>query len=115
MALGFLIIEDNKDTGSLLILIGLILFMVNFGATLGPIIFVIIPEIVDASFIPYSVFMNWFASAITVLLFPIISELLPNKNPAIIFAFFAIWCIISYIVNKKYLVETKNKTSKEIQ
>jgi len=43
IALGFLIIKHQNGFGTTLILLGLILFMFNYGVTLGPIVFVIIP------------------------------------------------------------------------
>jgi len=52
--------------------------MANFGLTLGPIVWMYIPEIVQASFLPYSTMMNWAGSAVCILLFPIIKATLPG-------------------------------------
>lgn len=48
------------------------------------------------------------------LLFPIIKKGLPNENPAALFFFFAIWSIVSYFINVKYIIETRNKGEKQI-
>jgi len=39
---------------------------------------------------------------------------LPNKNPGYLFIFFCAWCVISFLINAKYTIETKGKTEKEI-
>lgn len=89
--------------------------MANFGLSLGPIVWMYIPEIVAPSFLPYSTMMNWGGSALSILLFPIIKSKLPNENPALMFLFFAIWSGMSYMINKKYIIETKGKTNVQIQ
>lgn len=98
-----------------LILIGLFTYMINFGLSLGPVVWMYIPEIVPAKFLPYSTMINWGGSAFCILFFPIIKARLPNQNPALMFYFFAIWSIFAFFVNKKYLIETKNKPSTQIQ
>lgn len=69
---GFFLVNINKDAGTVFILLGLIFYILNFGMTLGPIVFVIIPEIVNSKFLPYAVMMNWAGAAISLLFFPII-------------------------------------------
>lgn len=88
--------------------------MANFGLTLGPVVWVYLPEIVQPNVLPYATGTNWGTAAFIMLLFPVIKESLPQKNPALLFVFFAFWCVISYFFNKKYLIETKGKTENEI-
>ena len=104
IALGFFMINTNGSVGTFFILFGLILYIFNFGMTLGPVVFVIIPEIVNSKFLPYAVMINWVGAALSLLLFPIILEYLPNKSPAYLFIFFAGWSLFSYFINKKYLI-----------
>ncbi len=85
-------------------MIGLFGYMANFGLSLGPIVWLYIPEIVDASFLPYSTMVNWGGSALSILLFPIIKAQLPDENPALLFIFFAIWSLMSFFINRKYIV-----------
>lgn len=58
---------------------------------------------------------NWGASALSILLFPIIKDNLPGKNPAPMFLFFAVWSSLAWIVNSKYVVETKDKSASQIK
>ena len=48
-------------------------------------------------------------------MFPILTEKVLEKNPAILFCFFTGWCFLSFIFNWKYVIETKDKTEKAIQ
>ena len=88
--------------------------MGSFNLSLGPIVWLYIPEIVEPSFLPFSTMTNWGTSALSILLFPIIRDHLPDKNPAPLFLFFAVWSGIAFVVNKKYVVETRNRTATEI-
>jgi hypothetical protein len=56
--------------------------------------------------------VNWGASALSILLFPIIKARLPNSNPALMFLFFATWSTGAFLFNSKYIIETKEKTSR---
>jgi SP family arabinose:H+ symporter-like MFS transporter len=114
IAFGFWAKESTQGLGLGLIITGLFLFMANFGLTLGPVVWVYLPEIVQSSIIPYATATNWGSASLITLLFPVIKDHLPKKNPAWLFIFFALWCGLSFIFNKKYLVETRNKTEKEI-
>lgn len=59
--------------------------------------------------------VNWGGSALSILLFPIIKDHLPGNNPAPMFLFFAIWSSMAFVVNSRYVVETKEKTSSQIR
>jgi hypothetical protein len=43
IAIGFFIKDSNKDVSSGLILFGLVVFMANFGLSLGPVVWLYIP------------------------------------------------------------------------
>jgi len=43
IAVGFFIHDSNTDVGNVLILLGLVIFMANFGLTLGPVVWLYIP------------------------------------------------------------------------
>lgn len=114
IGVGFLIRDSNEDAGNIMILLGLVLFMANFGLSLGPVVWLYIPEVVQPSIIPFSTGINWAGAALVMLLFPIIKKGLPNENPSYLFFFFSIWCGVSFLINAKYTIETKGKTEKEI-
>ena len=59
--------------------------------------------------------VNWGGSALSILLFPIIKDHLPGNNPAPMFMFFAIWSVMAVVVNSRYIVETKEKTTAQIR
>ena len=63
----------------------------------------------------YVVAFNWISNTIVVMFFPILTEYLLNGNPCLLFAFFTISCVIGAVFNYKYMIETKDKTEKEIR
>lgn len=72
IAFGFSIKSQNSTVGLTFIILGLILFMANFGLTLGPVVWVYLPEIVQSDVMPYATGMNWGTAALIMLLFPVI-------------------------------------------
>ncbi len=111
VAIGF--IYENSVSGSVLIMMGLFVFMLNFGYSLGPVVWLYIPEVVETEIIPYSTLANWSAATLVILLFPVISNAFGTPVP--LFFFFAGWSLAAFFINKKYLVETKLKTEREIR
>lgn len=91
------------------------MFIVDFGLTLGPVAWIFIPEVVEPNVIPYSTTANWLAGSVVIILFPILTEDFLNGNPAILFSFSTAWCLGSAIINYFYVLETKDKTEKEIR
>jgi SP family xylose:H+ symportor-like MFS transporter len=104
IGVGFFIHDSNTDVGNVFILLGLVIFMANFGLSLGPVVWLYIPEIVQPSIVPFSTGVNWAGAALVMLLFPIITEILPNKNPGYLFFFFSAWCVASFLINAKYTI-----------
>lgn len=70
---------QDKPTVSL---IGGILFMINYGCTLGPVVWLYIPEVVPPSMISLTTAFNWVSYAFVVTLFPITTERLFGGNPS---------------------------------
>jgi MFS family permease len=115
IGIGFLIQYAYPNASVFLILNGLFLFMANFGLSIGPIVWIYIAEIVKPEILPYTTMMNWGSSAMILLLFPIIKKTLWNENPSLLFLVFSIWCSLSYLINRKYIIETMGKTEEEIR
>ena len=65
--------------------------------------------------VPFSTAANWICASLIIIMFPILTEKVLEKNPAILFCFFTGWCFLSFIFNWKYVIETKDKTEKAIQ
>jgi hypothetical protein len=104
IGVGFFIHDSNTDVGNAFILTGLVIFMANFGISLGPVVWLYIPEVVQPGIVPFSTGINWGGAALVMLLFPIIQENLPNQNPAYLFLFFCAWCVASFLINAKYTI-----------
>jgi len=56
-----------------MIVVGLFLFMGIFGVSLGPVVWLYIPEIVAPKIVPYSTMVNWVSASSVIILFPIIT------------------------------------------
>lgn len=113
IGIGFYLKNDsieNSSLGESLILIGLIIFMGVFGVSLGPIVWLCIPEIVQPKVIPFSTAMNWICASIIIILFPIITENVLNSNPTLLFFIFTVLLILFLVFFFRSLIETKDKT-----
>ena len=73
IAVGFLNQSFPDEVKNSLIIIGLVIFMANFGLSLGPIVWLYIPEIVEPEIIPFSTLSNWASAALIMIFFPIMS------------------------------------------
>ena len=93
---------------SLIFVIGFITFRVIFSATLGPIVWIILPETTDPEIVGYAAMLNWFAAALVSFSFPIVVE--KFGGPEYMFAFLAVLMLAGFYINKKILVETKGKS-----
>lgn len=72
IAAGFFLTKTSPGVSIVLIVFGLVLFMANFGFTLGPVVWVYLPEIVQPNVLPYATMVNWASAALIMLLFPVI-------------------------------------------
>lgn len=64
----------EEESGQPLILLGLFLYMGVFGISLGPVVWLYIPEIVQPNVVPFSTAANWISCALVISLFPIITK-----------------------------------------
>lgn len=112
MVIGVAFLALDGSAQQIIVITSLYIFMTSFGFTLGPVVWLYIPEIVPANVVPYTTLANWAGASITIILFPILGSALPDGS---LFFFFAGWCVLSLIFNHKYVVETKNQTDKEIK
>jgi MFS family permease len=63
-------------------LIGAIVFMINYGCSLGPVVWLYIPEVVPSSMIPLTTAFNWISFSTVVTVFPITTDKLFNGDPS---------------------------------
>ncbi len=87
-----------------MVLTGLLSFMVNFAFTLGPLVWMYVPQVAQPNIVTLATAMNWFGATLVMFLFPILKGKLLNNNPAILFYFFSFWCFLSLFINQKFIV-----------
>ncbi len=78
IAAGFFLTKTIPGVSIVLIVFGMVLFMASFGCTLGPVVWVYLPEIVQPNVLPYATMINWASAAAIMLLFPILKKKLPD-------------------------------------
>lgn len=101
----------DSESGNVVVIVGLFIWMVSVGLAIFPISWLYIAEIVEPTFITVPTMINWFSAVIITILFPILTEAI-TAGP--VFAFFAVYCSVFLIINQKLLIETKDKTETEI-
>lgn len=112
--IGVAFVAFKEGTGQqILIIVSLYVFMTSFGFTLGPVVWLYIPEIVPASVVPFSTLANWAAASITIILFPILGDAIGQFG--YLFFMFSVWCLGSLLFNHRYVVETMGKTERQIK
>ena len=71
ISVGFMVESLPESGQNALIIGGLVIFMANFGLSLGPIVWLYIPEIVEPEIVPFSTLSNWASAGLVMILFPI--------------------------------------------
>ena len=107
------VVMDNNTAQQVLVIVSLYIFMISFGFTLGPVVWLYIPEIVPAIIVPYTTLSNWAGASITIILFPILGTAIGSSG--YLFFIFSLWCLLSLGVNHKYVIETMGKTERQIK
>jgi SP family sugar:H+ symporter-like MFS transporter len=85
----------------IMIVVSLYIFMTSFGLTLGPVVWLYIPEIVQPNIVAFATLSNWTGGSLTIILFPILGGIL---GKSILFYFLAAWCLGSLLFNHKFVV-----------
>ena len=94
----------------ILVLIGF--FMVIYGLTIGPVIWLYVPEILPTKMVPIATIMNWTGCSFCVIVPPIVNSIM--GSPYIIFLVLGVVEFIFFIPNVLFLKETKGLASYEI-
>jgi SP family arabinose:H+ symporter-like MFS transporter len=106
----------SQTTGSIALVISIVMFLACFAFSIGPLKFVVAAEIFPTKIrgraLAISIMVMWIADTIVGQLTPI---LLSAVGPAITFWFFAACCMLSFLVVYKMVPETKGKSLEEVQ
>ena len=113
--IGYILQKDpltNSALSDAMIVGGSLVYMTMYGFALGTIIWLYIPEVVSPRVLPATTTAVWGVGCLIVVLFPVVNDHLLQTNPALIFFFFALLCLLSFAFNQKFMVESMNKTEK---
>lgn len=111
--IGVAFVAMKGTVQQILIIVSLYIFMTSFGFTLGPVVWLYIPEIVPANIVPFSTLANWAGASITIILFPILGDIIGQFG--YLFFMFSLWCLASLLINQRYVIETMGKTERQIK
>ncbi len=111
--LGLLFVFDKWAPSGMIVFVLLMVYMIVYGISLGPVVWLYVPEIIPAKIVPFATMMNWFGCSLCVMFTPI-AIAANHKNPAPVFFFFGAITFLFYIFNLFFMVETKGKSKKEV-
>jgi sugar porter (SP) family MFS transporter len=105
----------TNHTDGYLVMFCIMGFIASFGFSLGPIVWVLIPEIFPNHYrsmgVAMSVFVMWAANFLVTFTFPFLLKVL-HGHAFFIYAFMCVLCLIFSVV---YLRETKGKSLEELE
>ena len=83
-----------------------------FGFTVGPLVWLYVPEIIPADTVPFATFLNWLACTITIVITPVVTHAVGSPYP--VFFLFGGISMILFFLNYIFVVETKGLTPSQI-
>lgn len=113
IAIGILFIFDDWGPSGMFVFALLIVYMIIYGISLGPVVWLYVPEIIPAKIVPLATMMNWLGCSLCVILTPIAIHDNDN-NPYPVFLFYGAITLLFFFVNLALMVETKGKSSEQI-
>ncbi|TGV00237.1 sugar porter family MFS transporter [Flavivirga rizhaonensis] len=115
--LGIAFSFDLKNTYFILFLI--LSFIAFFSLSAGPIIWVLISEMlpneIRSAGISIATFFLWITNYLVSLTFPVLLNTFKGRLSGITFSVYGIFCLLLFYYAIKYLLETKGKTLEEIK
>lgn len=109
ISFAYFISSTNISLSQILIVTFLFVYLLVYGLTYAPVMWMWVSEALLPHTIGYAVMVNWAGAAIVMIFFPILLEHLPEHNPTYIFLFFAVYLTLSLFVTNKFMLETKDK------
>jgi MFS transporter, SP family, arabinose:H+ symporter len=113
IAIGVLFIFDKSTAYGYTIFGLLILYNIIYGISLGPVVWLYVPEIIPAKIVPLATMMNWIGCSICVVFMPIAIDA-NDGNPYPVFLFFGCITLVFFLVNFMTMIETKGLSVKQI-
>lgn len=86
-------------------MIFIVLFMFVYGITVGPIVWLYVPEIAPPRIVPFATFNYWVGVAVSMAITPIVIGKVGSSYP--LFFFFGAISLIFFIINFFLVVETR--------
>lgn len=83
----------------------IMLFMISYGVTIGPVVWLYVPEIIPARLVPFATAMNWIGCSICVIATPFINNAVGSPYP--VFLFFGAISLVFGVINYRKVIETK--------
>ena len=113
LTLFIIFIDFFEEFNHYLLYVLLGLYYLSFGLTLGPFSRAYIPEILPPEAISWTSFANWIAATIV---FGLSSWTTRIHDIGIYYMilFCSMWCVVSLMINEKYVLETKGKSQSSI-
>ncbi len=109
--IGILFVFDNWAPSGMIVFVLLMIYMIIYGISLGPVVWLYVPEIIPAKIVPFATMMNWFGCSLCVMFTPIAIDA-NNGNPYPVFFFFGAITFVFFLFNLVFMVETKGKSKK---
>ncbi len=84
------------------------IFNAIYGLTLGPVMWLYVPEIAEKKVVPLAIATYWFGASLCVIVAPIITTIMDSPYAVFLFlgCYTMAWCVPNYFL----VVETKDKT-----
>jgi MFS transporter, SP family, arabinose:H+ symporter len=111
--IAILFVFSSWTPSGMIIFVLLIFYNIIYGISLGPVVWLYVPEIIPAKVVPIATMLNWTGATFCVVFTPIVT-VINGGNPYPIFFFFGLITLIFFAINASLMVETKNRTNKEI-
>lgn len=109
MAVMFLLAYISNWTPGVYVALGCIfIFMISYGITIGPAVWLYVPEIIPSRTVPFATAMNWLGCSICVIATPFIIQAVGSSYP--VFFMFGGITLFFFVINLFTIVETKGLT-----
>lgn len=96
--IGILFVFEKWSGSGYFVLAMLIVYMIIYGISLGPVVWLYVPEIIPAKIVPLATMMNWFGCSLCVIFTPMAIDA-NGGNPYPVFFFFGGISLLFWIVN----------------